>query len=47
MHTAIAAGDVKARCFRLLDDIAKTREPLPHPFIMGIAAPGRRAGIEG
>ncbi len=28
MQTAIAAGDFKARCLKLLDDVAKTREPL-------------------
>jgi len=28
VQTAIAAGDFKARCLKLLDDVAKTREPL-------------------
>ena len=28
MQTAIAAGDFKARCLKLLEDVAKTREPL-------------------
>ncbi|MBK8168501.1 MAG: type II toxin-antitoxin system Phd/YefM family antitoxin [bacterium] len=27
-HTAIAAGDFKARCLKLLDEVAETREPL-------------------
>ena len=28
MSVAIAAGDFKARCLRLLDQVAETREPL-------------------
>lgn len=28
METAIAAGDFKARCLKLLDQVAETREPL-------------------
>ena len=28
MPTAIAAGDFKARCLKLLDEVAETREPL-------------------
>ena len=28
MQTAIAAGDFKARCLKLLDEVAETREPL-------------------
>lgn len=28
MLTAIAAGDFKARCLKLLDEVAATREPL-------------------
>ncbi len=28
MQTAIAAGDFKAQCLKLLDEVAKTREPL-------------------
>ncbi len=28
MQTAIAAGDFKARCLKLLDDVAKTGESL-------------------
>lgn len=28
MLTAIAAGDFKARCLKLLDEVAKTGEPL-------------------
>ena len=28
MPTAIAAGDFKARCLKLLDEVAATREPL-------------------
>lgn len=27
-QTAIAAGDFKARCLKLLDEVAETREPL-------------------
>ncbi|MDQ5944747.1 MAG: hypothetical protein QG619_164 [Pseudomonadota bacterium] len=28
MQTAIGAGDFKARCLKLLDEVAATREPL-------------------
>ena len=28
MQTSIAAGDFKARCLKLLDEVAETREPL-------------------
>lgn len=28
MQTLIAAGDFKARCLKLLDEVAETREPL-------------------
>lgn len=28
MQTAIGAGDFKARCLKLLDEVAETREPL-------------------
>lgn len=28
MQTVIGAGDFKARCLKLLDDVARTREPL-------------------
>lgn len=28
MQTAIAAGDFKARCLKLLDEVAETGEPL-------------------
>lgn len=28
MESVIAAGDFKARCLKLLDDVAATREPL-------------------
>jgi len=28
MHTSIGAGDFKAKCLKLLDDVARTREPL-------------------
>lgn len=28
MQTSIGAGDFKAKCLKLLDDVARTREPL-------------------
>ncbi len=28
MESRIAAGDFKARCLKLIDDVAQTREPL-------------------
>lgn len=28
MHTAIGAGDFKAKCLQLLDDVENSREPL-------------------